>query len=144
MTTPEDDRGLEVLSEAECWHFVRSQSVGRFASNRRGRGPHVVPINYAVEDDDSIVFRSGAGTKLESLHSGVITIQVDVIDHAHRTGTSVIIEGHGRWLYEEQDPSAVEAWAPGDRAYVVRVQPTRITGRRIELHQRDTDHRGYR
>ena len=144
MNAHDGEPELEVLSQAECWQLVRSQGVGRFASNQPRRGPHVVPVNYVVHDDLLIVFRTGAGMKLQSLRHGLVTIQVDEIDRVHHTGWSVIVEGSARWLYEEQEPTAIEQWAPGDRPYVVRVQPTRVTGRRIRLHQPDTDPRGYR
>ena len=55
-----------------------------------------------------------------------------------------MIEGTTSWLYEEQDQTAVESWAPGPRPYVVRMTPVRVSGRRIHFPQADTDQRGYR
>lgn len=124
--------------------MVRSRSIGRFAANRSGACPLVVPVNYEVEADSSIVFRSGAGTKLNAVARGLVAIQVDEVDPLHRTGWSVIVEGSARWLYAEQDQVDVDSWAPGVRPYVVRLTPTRVTGRRIQLTQLDTDSRGYR
>jgi nitroimidazol reductase NimA-like FMN-containing flavoprotein (pyridoxamine 5'-phosphate oxidase superfamily) len=106
--------------------------------------PLVVPVNYAVEDGPSIVFRSGAGEKLNAATEGIVGIQVDEIDPSHHVGWSVLVEGSARWLYEEQVDVDVQAWAPGVRPYIVRVTPTRVTGRRIRLTQADTDSRGYR
>ena len=90
------------------------------------------------------MFRSGAGAKLDAAQLELVAIQVDEIDPLHHTGWSVLVEGPARWLYEEQDDVAVDTWAPGDRPYVIRLTPTRVTGRRIQLHQADTDGRGYR
>lgn len=135
---------LEELRAEECWELVRSRSIGRFAANRTGASPLVVPVNYAVDADSSIVFRSGAGTKLDAATRGLVAIQVDEIDPLHHIGWSVVVEGLARWLYEEQDDVDVETWAPGARPYVVRLTPTHVTGRRIRLVQLDTDRRGYR
>ena len=135
---------LETLDADTCWDLVRSRSVGRFAVNRSGACPLVVPVNFLVDGDTSIVFRSGAGAKLNAAQLDLVALQVDEIDPLHHTGWSVLVEGLARWLYEEQDTVAVETWAPGDRPYVIRLTPTRVTGRRIQLHQLDTDARGYR
>ena len=136
---------LTRLDEDECWHLVRSRSVGRFGANRQGAGPLIVPVNYLTSDDPrEIVLRSGAGSKLNAAGSGLVVLQVDHVDPIHRDGWSVLVEGTARWLYEEQDESTVETWALGDRPYVIRITPTRVTGRQIDLAQADLDGRGYR
>jgi hypothetical protein len=104
----------------------------------------VVPVNYVVDEQRTIVFRSGPGAKLSAVGCGVAVVQIDEIDPLHHTGWSVMIEGTTTWLYEEQDRTAVEPWAPGSRPYVVRMAPVRVSGRRIQLSQSDTDERGYR
>ena len=48
------------------------------------------------------------------------------------------------WICSVPVDVDVQAWAPGVRPYIVRVTPTRVTGRRIRLTQADTDSRGYR
>ncbi|HEY9558701.1 MAG TPA: pyridoxamine 5'-phosphate oxidase family protein [Acidimicrobiales bacterium] len=146
MNIPHDnddpDAELEQLPLAECWRLVRTQTVGRFAVNRPGYGPHVVPVNFIVTEDDTIVFRTGAGTKLNASMMRIVAMQFDEIDASRHTGWSVLVQGTARWLYEEQDPVEVDTWAPGPRPYVVRVTPVHVSGRRIQLHQMDTDDRG--
>jgi nitroimidazol reductase NimA-like FMN-containing flavoprotein (pyridoxamine 5'-phosphate oxidase superfamily) len=144
MAAHPDGGQLVELDAEECWRLVRSHRVGRFAANRSGLSPLVVPVNYAVTERAEIVFRSGAGTKLDSTAGGLVAIQVDEIDPSHHVGWSVHVEGLASWLYEEQDATTVETWAPGDRPYVIRLSATRITGRRLQLDQIDTDGRGYR
>jgi uncharacterized protein len=141
---PHEEGELEELRVAECWALVRSRSVGRFVVNRVGASPLVVPVNYLVDADLTIAFRSGAGTKVDVATHGVVAIQVDEIDPLHHVGWSVVIEGLARRLHEGQDDVSVETWAPGAKPYVIRVTPTRVSGRRIRLEQLDTDDRGYR
>ncbi|MEO7573021.1 MAG: pyridoxamine 5'-phosphate oxidase family protein [Acidimicrobiales bacterium] len=144
MAPHPDGDELEELTVTECWALVRGQRIGRFAANRPGGGPMVVPVNFKVDHDLTIVFRSGGGAKLAASTRGIVAIQVDEVDPLHRVGWSVLVEGTARWLYEEQDAVDLETWAPGSRPYVVRITPTRVTGRRIRLDQLDTDGRGYR
>lgn len=144
MAEPDQPSALRTLSDEECWTLVEQRSVGRFAANRRGVGPLVVPINYQVDADRVVIFRSGAGGKLNAVGQGIAVVQVDEIDPLHHVGWSVMIEGTTQWLYEEQDGSALDTWAPGPLPFVVRMTPVRISGRRIHLHQADTDERGYR
>ena len=132
------------LSVEECWQLAATKTVGRFAANRRGVGPLVVPVNYIIEHDRTVVFRTAAGAKLSAVGCGVAVMQIDEIDPMHHTGWSVVIEGTTRWLYEEDDDTVVETWAPGPHPYVVRLTPVRVSGRRIHLPQMDTDERGYR
>lgn len=144
-TTPADDNDdLEVLDDATSWALVRSQVIGRFAVNRPDQGPLVVPVNYAVEADGEIVVRSGSGSKLDLASRSVVTLEVDEVDPVHHTGWSVVIEGLARAVYEDEPHGEIDTWAPGWKPYVIRIRPTRISGRRIRLHTPDTDPRGYR
>jgi len=142
----DEDHGgdLEELLVDECWQLVRSRSVGRFAANRSGASPLVVPINYLVDHDLTIVFRSAAGTKVDVATQGMVAIQIDEVDPLHHVGWSVVVEGLARRLHEEEVDVTIETWAPGAKPFVIRVTPTRVTGRRIRLDQIDTDERGYR
>jgi len=131
------------LTVEECWQLAETRSVGRFAVNRRGVAPLVVPVNYVIDEQRVIVFRTGSGAKLSAVGRGVAVIQIDELDPVHRTGWSVMIEGTTTWLYEEQDRTVVEPWAPGPRPYVVRMTPVRVSGRRIDAPPSETDARGY-
>jgi nitroimidazol reductase NimA-like FMN-containing flavoprotein (pyridoxamine 5'-phosphate oxidase superfamily) len=133
---------MEELPVEECWDLVRSCSVGRFAVNRAGASPLVVPVNYVVDPDLTIVFRSAAGAKVDVATQGVVAFQVDEFDLLHHVGWSVVVEGLARRL--QGDDVVIDTWAPGDKPYVIRVTPTRVSGRRIRLEQLDTDGRGYR
>lgn len=143
-TTGSPDQGLEALLVEECWELLRSRSIGRFAANRADAAPLVVPVNYLVAADLTIVFRSAAGTKVDVATQGIVAIQIDEIDPLHHVGWSVMVEGLARRLHEDADDVVVDTWAPGHKPYVIRVTPTRVTGRRIRLEQADTDDRGYR
>jgi nitroimidazol reductase NimA-like FMN-containing flavoprotein (pyridoxamine 5'-phosphate oxidase superfamily) len=132
-----DPGELEAIDAEECWTLLESQSVGRFAVVV-GPYPLVFPVNYAV-DRHRIVFRTGAGTKLWSIHRSNVTFQVDQIDPVHRSGWSVMAWGAADEVTEGDHPG-IEAsataggavpWAPGPRGHIVRMVVDGISGRRI-------------
>jgi len=144
MTTPEEHDGLEVLDDHLCWQLLRSHVIGRFAANRPGRSPLVVPVNYVVGADLEIAIRSGPGSKLDLASHDLVALQVDEIDAAHHVGWSVVVDGAARVEPEDEQHPPVDTWAPGAKPYVIRIRPSEISGRRIRLHTPDTDDRGYR
>lgn len=130
-----DEAGLEVMDEAECLELLASCHVGRVAVTI-GAVPAVFPVNFALLDG-RVVFRTGAGTKLDAaLHNSVVAFEVDDVDPLYHGGWSVLVVGLAD---EVRDPAAMRRamalplapWAPGDRPHVVALQPEFISGRRI-------------
>ena len=71
--------GTVYLTEAECWSLLNQHVVARLAVDIAGR-PDIFPINYVV-DAGSIVFRSGAGTKLAGAVLGRhVAVEIDGLD----------------------------------------------------------------
>jgi len=135
---------LALLSVEDCWRLVPDAGVGRIAVSRDREAPIVVPVNYVV-DDRTIVFRTGAGTKLSLLHDRPISFQVDDFDPLHRTGWSVLIRGVAVVDERVCDPDAAPVpWSGGvGRRTVVRLWPSSVSGRRLEAPEHEWDPRGY-
>ena len=143
--------GLDEIGAAECWRLLDTQAVGRVAVIV-GHYPLVFPVNYALAEK-SIVFRTGSGTKLHSIHRSNVTFEVDSIDPIHRAGWSVMIKGvaqeltmaHNRATVSRAELAGATPWAPGDRNHFIRVLADEITGRRIRPGDLPlaTDPRGY-
>ncbi len=133
-----DGRDFDELSSVQCWELLATQPVGRVAVV--GHYPLVFAVNYDV-DDQTIVYRTGAGTKLHSVHRSNVTFEADEIDTHRRTGWSVMIKGVAQELSPTKDRYAVSRveltgaapWAPGERDHVIRIVADQITGRRIRL-----------
>ncbi len=147
---PEGD-SLDEISAAECWQLLGTQAVGRVAVIV-GHYPLVFPVNYAL-DDKSIVFRTGSGTKLHSIHRSNVTFEVDSIDLVHHSGWSVMIKGVAQELSVTRNRETVSRaelrgaapWAPGERNHFIRILADDITGRRVRPGELPpaTDLRGY-
>jgi nitroimidazol reductase NimA-like FMN-containing flavoprotein (pyridoxamine 5'-phosphate oxidase superfamily) len=131
-----DDRtGLEVLGEDECLHLLGRCPLGRLAVVKDGQAA-VFPVNFR-RDGRTIVFRTDPGTKLDQVRSGAqVTFEVDEYDPQTRTGWSVIVTGAARDVTEPEDLVAVQRlrlapWPAGPKTRYVRLEPTRIEGRRV-------------
>lgn len=128
-------RGLEILGPDECLQLLRSHSLGRVGL-RIGETPTVLPVNYALLDDD-VVFRTDPGTKLSAaVMKMLVAFEVDEADVATRTGWSVVVVGYCEEIRDRATKERVAAldlqpWAPEGRDFVVRIRTRNMTGRRL-------------
>jgi hypothetical protein len=135
VKTNADRFGLEVLAEEECYELLGSSEIARFAVVDGGVAL-VVPVNYAVSGRDVLV-RTAAGRKLTAARRAPVTIEVDAIDPATRTGWSVMVRGRAEEI-TEYDAEAIQElrelplspWA-GDKPVWLRIRPSLVSGRRL-------------
>jgi nitroimidazol reductase NimA-like FMN-containing flavoprotein (pyridoxamine 5'-phosphate oxidase superfamily) len=127
---------LETLDRDECVRLLAGRQLGRLAF-LQGADLVVLPVNYAT-DGDVVVFRTDTGAKLEGTPLERVAFEVDAIDPVTHEGWSVLVQGVGEELrpdhgalYERVRSLPLAPWAPGRKEHVVRVVPTRITGRRL-------------
>lgn len=134
-----DERtGLMRLGVDECVAMLESASVGRIVFVDDGQ-PLALPVNFAWFEN-TVVFRTGEGQKLHAATVGqTVAFEIDAIDAATRSGTSVIVKGTARevvdWAEQEQlEQLDVRPWQrqPWRRGWV-RIEPTEITGRKLDL-----------
>ena len=138
-----DDRTtINALDVDECLVLLRWENIGRIAFSTHGEAPVIVPINFVMHEGD-IYFRSADGLKLDRVRELPVSLEVDRFDQYRRIGWSVLVRG----VAHEVDPSdhpdlEIDTWAPGELTHMVRIIPTAISGRRLELLN-GTDRRGY-
>ena len=142
MTVIEGRTKLQVLSPVACSRHLRSEPVGRIAVMVDGH-PEIFPVNFAVDERGDIYFRTDPGTKLNAAATApTIALEIDGFDEDRETGWSVLVVGRARWLGRPQDIAKVrelplKPWTAGEKANVVRLTPSKITGRQIarSLHE---------
>ncbi|HEX4821708.1 MAG TPA: pyridoxamine 5'-phosphate oxidase family protein [Acidimicrobiales bacterium] len=128
--------GLEEMPPIGCDRHLRTETIGRVAIVVDGH-PEIFPVNYAVDERGDIFFRTDPGTKLAAVATApTIAFEIDGVDEEHRLGWSVLAVGPARWLstpeqLEHVRALALEPWAAGEKANVVRLSPVKVTGRRI-------------
>jgi uncharacterized protein len=121
---------LEEIPREECLALLATEEVGRLAVNW-ATGPLVVPVNFVL-DGETIVFRSGPGTKLRALAGRPVGFQVDHFDGARRVGWSVLARGRAREVSARQyEGLPVDPWVPDDKAHWVAIKILELSGRRI-------------
>lgn len=137
--------GTVHLSESECWSLLASHTVARLAVDVGGQ-PDIFPINYIV-DGKSIVFRSGAGTKLAgAVLSRHVAIEIDGLDD-DRSVWSVVVKGIAhevegmaeRWA---ADDLPLYPWIASEKPNFVRIEPRLTTGRRFHVIEGVTESSG--
>lgn len=130
---------LETLDEATCTALLGGVQVGRVAWAEDDGTVTVLPVNFVL-DGDAVVFATAAGAKLDAVRDGRhLTFEADDFEPALRTAWSVLLAGPSEVV---TDPVEVERlqtlplapWIGSAGTFFVRVNPRRISGRRIPLH----------
>jgi uncharacterized protein len=125
------------LTESECFGLLAGQHLGRVVLVD-DRGPIAFPVNFIL-DRNTVVFRSGEGTKLDVAGRGAaVAFEVDGAEEATRTGWSVLVRGQASEITDPDDLARVRQlplypWAPGAKTHYVRILPSALTGRRIAV-----------
>ena len=128
--------GLDIIPLTECLHLLAAQRVGRLGFVV-GDQPLILPVNYALEAD-IVVFRTGVGTKLESVANAKVAFEVDDFDVNQATGWSVVVQGLAQEITEDIDifaealrQAAAPTWVPAPADHYMRIMPAVISGRRL-------------
>src|SRR5207248_1398682 len=94
---------LSALDVEECLVLLRWENIGRLAVSIADDAPLVVPVNFAVFED-TVVFRSTEGTKLDRLRENPMSLQVDRFDQYRRVGWSVLVRGNAHEMTPDEAP----------------------------------------
>ena len=68
-----------------------------------GGQPHILPLNYAADQDGVIVFRTADLTAATEAALANVAFEIDEIDLARRQGWSVVVHGFGREITDAVD-----------------------------------------
>jgi len=133
------------LTETECRELLSAGLVARVAVCTPV-GPHLVPVNYAV-DDDSLVIRTTPYSVLGSNARGAtLALEVDQFDYDLQRGWSVMVRGRAEpvtsadELHHIQQTWDPNVWASGQRNLFLRLRWSEISGRRIGGGWNPVDH----
>lgn len=131
--------GLDVLNRDACQELLLAASggVGRVAV-ADGSHPVILPVNFAM-DEDRVVFRTAAGTKLDAvLHGAHAAFEIDDIDPATESGWSVVVRGRSELVTNDVERQRLATELPlrpwageeGKTNWIVIV-PEIVTGRQL-------------
>lgn len=132
--------GMAAMSVTECWTLLRQAEVGRLAVSIADH-PDIFPINYIV-DGESIVFRTGAGTKLAAAVLGRgVAFEIDGYDPIAGDAWSVVVKGRAREIehmieYFDAEDLPLFPWHASPKPDIVRIEPEIVSGRRFHVVER--------
>jgi nitroimidazol reductase NimA-like FMN-containing flavoprotein (pyridoxamine 5'-phosphate oxidase superfamily) len=128
---------LMELDPEECRARLFTHGVGRLAVSTPD-GPAIIPVYYAVVEG-AVVFRTAPGATPALAAGTEVAFEVDRIDEALSQGWSVLVVGRAEYVTDPvaarhlADRARSGPWAGGDRELWVRIDPERVTGRRIRV-----------
>ena len=109
---------------------------GRGASPCASAGvPGIFPINFVV-DEQTIVFRTAAGTKLSALTNAHVAFEIDEYGADSGQASSVIVVGRTEQITEASDRDhalglPLFPWHLAPKGHFVRIIPDMVSGRRF-------------
>lgn len=127
---------LRTLTESECRAHLAQHRTGRVAVVAPD-GPHIIPVSYALVDEQ-VIFRTSPTTLLAAHGPGaVLAFEVERTDGASRSGWSVVARGPADLLLDTREIDHVRRvwepvpWADGDRDLYLRLSVRELTGRSV-------------
>jgi hypothetical protein len=124
------------LDEDHCAELLRSGVIGRAALTTPS-GPHIVPVNYSVVDDQ-IVIRTAPHSMLGTYGPGsLVAFEVDRIDYERHLGWSVLARGRAHAVTDQAVIKRIygtwppRPWADGPRSLFLGLPWDELTGVRL-------------
>lgn len=100
--------------------------------------PDIFPVNYKV-DHGTLVFRTGAGTKLKAALGGTpVALEADGVDAGTGVAWSVVVKGQATAVSRTEEVLDTVGlflfpWEAGRKDHFIRIVPTSVTGRRFTV-----------
>jgi uncharacterized protein len=130
---------VETLTVAECRELLNDHHFGRFGFvGSVGVFPSIVPVNYLL-DEDKVVIRTDAGGKLAAaLRGAPVAFELDGVDETDQVGWTVLVRGRAEEVTDEDKLAELRqtpllAWHPRPKPRYIRINPSRIIGRRVKI-----------
>jgi nitroimidazol reductase NimA-like FMN-containing flavoprotein (pyridoxamine 5'-phosphate oxidase superfamily) len=130
-----DHSPVTALSEEECWEFLHDQEFGRLAFHLANE-VHIVPLNYAIDAEHRIVFRTAEGSKLLGLTMNA-DVAFEIDEFGEEEARSVVVRGRASQLegseVQEIEQLPLRPWVDYAKFNVIAVVVDELSGRRFEL-----------
>jgi nitroimidazol reductase NimA-like FMN-containing flavoprotein (pyridoxamine 5'-phosphate oxidase superfamily) len=125
----------EKLDAGECLKLLSTVRWGRVAW-ASAEGPQVLPVNHTVLDGKVLLRTDLYSTIADATREGTVAFEADELDERMVSGWSVLVVGQADQLENPKEIRETfvrmgEPWAPGTRPLIVRIVPSRVTGRRF-------------
>ncbi|MFD7137550.1 pyridoxamine 5'-phosphate oxidase family protein [Streptomyces sp. NPDC059894] len=124
------------LDRQECLRLLAKVPLGRVVYTRQAL-PAVLPVNFSLDTDASVVLSTSPGSDLVRAVDGVVVaFEADEFDAASRSGWSVVVTGRATVVtdpaeHERLSQSGPTSWMPLHDWVFVRIESEMVTGREL-------------
>ncbi|MFJ7965391.1 pyridoxamine 5'-phosphate oxidase family protein [Streptomyces sp. NPDC096324] len=124
------------LDRQECLRLLAKVPVGRVVYTRQAL-PAVLPVNFCLDTDDSVVLCTSSDSELvRAIDRVVVAFEADEFDAQTRSGWSVVVTGRAtvvtdRAEHERLAQVGPTSWMPLRSAVFVRIESEMATGREL-------------
>lgn len=142
-----DHAGLEILSRDECLALLASVPIGRIGLSLSAL-PVVLPVNFAV-CDDNVIIRTSEGSKFSAaITNAVVALEADHYDALGHNGWSVLVQGSSRVVTDLAELERVRRlplrpWANPDTDRFIAISTDVVSGRRVRGWYRPDGHESF-
>lgn len=128
--------GFRELGRQECLRLLANVPVGRIVHTRQAL-PAVLPVNFGLDDDGSVLLRTSAASELvRAIDGTVVAFEADEVDAATHSGWSVVVTGKATVVTDPAEQERLArtgpcSWVPSPEEVFVRIEPELVTGREL-------------
>ncbi|MEU1788409.1 pyridoxamine 5'-phosphate oxidase family protein [Streptomyces sparsogenes] len=130
------NEGFRVLDRLECLRLLAKVPVGRVVYTRQAL-PAVLPVNFSLDTDSSVLLRTSAGSGLvRAIEGVVVAFEADDFDASTRSGWSVVVTGRATVVtdpaeHDRLSRTGPHSWVVTHHEVFVRIESEMVTGREI-------------
>jgi len=127
---------FRAMDRQECLRLLARVPVGRVVYTRQAL-PAVLPVNFVLDTDSSVLLRSSAGSDLVRAVDGVVVaFEADEFDAASRSGWSVVVTGPAAVVTDPAEHERLlrtgpQSWMPIQEDVFIRIESAMVTGREL-------------
>lgn len=128
--------GFRSLDRRECLRLLARAPVGRVVCTRRAL-PAVLPVNFSLDTDSSVVLCTSVASDLVRAVDGVVVaFEADDFDAGSRSGWSVVVTGRAAVVTDPAEHERLlrtgpRSWMPMHDGVFVRIEAEMVTGREL-------------
>ncbi|MGW2522591.1 pyridoxamine 5'-phosphate oxidase family protein [Streptomyces sp. NPDC001617] len=127
---------FRTLDRQECLRLLAKVPVGRVVYTRQAL-PAVLPVNFSLDEDASVLLFTSAGSDLVRAVDGVVVaFEADEFTAATQSGWSVVVTGRAMVVtdpaeHQRLSQSGPRSWMPVKDGVFVRIESELVTGREL-------------
>jgi nitroimidazol reductase NimA-like FMN-containing flavoprotein (pyridoxamine 5'-phosphate oxidase superfamily) len=128
---------FRALDRPQCLRLLGKVPVGSVVYTRQAL-PAVLPVNFSLDTDGSVLLRTSRGSDLVRAVDGVVVaFEADEFDASTRSGWSVVVTGRATTVtdpaeHERLSQIGPASWMPLRDPVFVRIVSEMVTGRELQ------------